>query len=497
MEQRCGNPAAPLKPQTGTSRPDELTDSLNTFMCKLDRAFTLPRAQRLAVRNDFTRGIDTLCSRGVPFLEILKRLDPGRLRDFYMRSGQEFYPLDNGAKQYPIAMINGRMAMFRLTAVLDMPADPVMLQLALVFTLRRFPHYATRLRRGAFWYYLKPHTVRYAVQPDTGAMCTPIDVADETQALFRVLYQRHEVSVEMLHVLSDGMGGMMFLKTLLTEYYRLLGEDLTGEDPQALDPAGPSLPEDVENGFDRFRSRIKGDGMLASPAIRIPAEHLPAGECRVDRYEISAAQLRKAARVLGVSVTALMSAVILTAARETAKAAEGRYQLQVTADLRRVFQSRTLRNFSWFGALRVDANANLYKADLAHELHTQLRALTERSALERNASAAQRMIRLLRYVPLQWKTLILRSVYRITGDYFFTATLSNLGVIALHGPLQRHMREIAVILGPSPSNPYSFALATVRDRAILCVTRTTDDLTMRDRLMDGANAYGLSLIQKG
>ena len=387
--------------------------------------------------------------------------------------------------------------MFRLTATLDAPVNPAFLQLALLFALRRFPHYATSLRRGAFWYYLKPQFARFRVQPDTGTICKPIDVSDETQPLFRILYRDNRVSVELFHALTDGMGGMMFLKTLFTEYYRLQGEDGTEIDPQALDTAAPSLPEDVENGFSRFRGRQKGGLPLASPAISIPAERFPAGECRVDQYRINTSQLQEAARARGVTVTALMSAVILSAARETVRAKKGRYQLQVTADLRRVFASRTLRNFSWFGALRLDARDTSDGSELARALHGQLKAFAARETLERNVSAAQRAIRLLRYVPLQWKALALRTAYRITGDYFFTTTLSNLGVISLHGPLKAHVREISAVLGPSPSNPYGFALASVHNHAVLSVTRTTDDLAMRDSLINSVRVFGLNLTRKG
>ncbi|MBE0601531.1 MAG: hypothetical protein IH607_07050 [Firmicutes bacterium] len=497
MELRSAAPAVGLASQPGSTHPAAITCSLGAFLGALDRAFGLLDAQRAAVRNDFARGIDALSAQGTPLSAILHRLDPARLDGFYARPRQGFYPLDDGAKQYPISMVRGQMAMFRLAASLDAPVEPALLQLALLFTLRRFPHYAAGLRRGAFWYYLRPLPARFSVQPDTDTICAPIDVSDETQPLFRVLYRGSCVSVELFHALTDGMGGMIFLKTLLTEYYRLQGEHSVEADPQALDTAAPSLPADVENGFVRFRSRQKGEPLLASPAVQIPAEPYKAGECRVDSYEISASQLTEAARARGVTVTALMGAVILSAVRQTVRATEGRYQLQVTVDLRRMFESATLRNFSWYGALRLDAKEELSQENLAQAMHTQIKAFTGRETLERNISSAQRAIRLLGYVPLPWKAMVLRTAYRMAGDYFFTTTLSNLGRIDLQGPLKYHVRHMAAILGPSPSNPYGFALATVHDRAVLSVTRTTGDLALLENLMDSARTVGLTLTRKG
>ena len=168
MEQHNGNFDIQRERKPGTSSPVDLTRSLDVFLTAVDHAFTLPEAQCSAVRIAFARGIDTLSAQGMPLQEILRRLDPNRLKDFYAEPRQGFYPLDDGAKQYPISMIRGQMAMFRLTATLDAPVNPVLLQLALMFTLRRFPHYAAGLRRGAFWYYLKPTLARYTVQAETG-----------------------------------------------------------------------------------------------------------------------------------------------------------------------------------------------------------------------------------------------------------------------------------------------------------------------------------------
>lgn len=479
-------------------RPDsDQTSALQAFRRAIDQAFALPEAQRIAIQGDFARGLELLSSKGMPFSDSLQRLHPGRLDGFYEKPRQGFYPLDNGAKQYPIAMTGGRMVMFRLSATLDTQVNPVLLQLALVFTLKRFPHYATALKKGVFWYYLKPVLARYAVQPDTGAICKPIDLSGEAQPLFRVFYRDASVSVELFHALTDGIGGMMFLKSLLTEYYRLQGEDTDDQDPQVLDTAAPPSAEDMDNAFARFHTREKDGSLLAAPAIQLPGEQYPAGECRVERYAIAAQQLRDAAHAYGVSVTAFMSAVILAAARDTSRAEAGRYQLQVTMDLRRVFHSPTLRNFSWYGALCLGAQETLTGKELAEVMQRQLKAMSRRETLEVQLSSVQRTIRILRFVPLQWKAMVLRTVYRVTGDFFFTTTLSNLGVIALHGPLRAHVREMAAILGPSPGNPYSFGLATAGEQAVLSVTRTTDDLTMRSRLMESALAYGLPLTLKG
>ncbi|MDD3212134.1 MAG: hypothetical protein PHY64_00545, partial [Eubacteriales bacterium] len=426
-----------------------------------------------------------------------RRLDPARLGDLYTEKPRTFYPLDNGAKQYPLVMRKGQMAMFRLTATLAEPADPVILQLALHFVLHRFPHYATRMRKGAFWYYLQTCRTRYIVSEEQEQYCQAIDLDDDSNQLFRVMYRENRVSVELFHILADGTGGLVFLKTLLAEYYRILGENPDYEDKQILDTGMPSLPEDTENGFWRFRESRGGESVIGTPAIQLPAVPLPENEHHVDIFAFRAEELAVSAHKRSVSVTELLSAVILSACRETAPAEKGRYQLQVPINLRKVFPSATLRNYSWFCSLSLDAAEMLTDDQLLLSVSQQLRRYTERETLRKNVSVGQRMIRFLRYVPLQWKSVCMGTAYQLTGDFFFTTTLSNIGLIPLPPHLASRVTDISIALGPSLTNPYNMGLATCGDWAMLTVTRTTADLAFEKALVASARAYGLTINRKG
>ncbi|MCD8498952.1 MAG: hypothetical protein LRY35_03095, partial [Clostridiales bacterium] len=75
---------------------------------------------------------------------------------------EAWYRLDNVAKIYPVLARSRHLTMFRLSATLTIPVDPVILQQALDQTLERLPFFAVRLRRGLFWYYFEanPHPAR-------------------------------------------------------------------------------------------------------------------------------------------------------------------------------------------------------------------------------------------------------------------------------------------------------------------------------------------------
>ena len=178
----------------------------------------LPRAQKRALISDFRRAAEVLVSRGLSPAEAAARLGHERLGDFYLSAPDYWYPLDDAAKIYPMSMTDGWMSVFRLSAYLDAPVEPSLLQLALDLTMPRFPFFATRIKRGVFWHYIDGIKRRFTVQPETELPCAPMNVAAGDSQSFRVLYYGRRVSVEFFHIFTDGTGGLSFLTALLLAF---------------------------------------------------------------------------------------------------------------------------------------------------------------------------------------------------------------------------------------------------------------------------------------
>lgn len=178
----------------------------------------LPRAQKRALISDFRRAAEVLVSRGLSPAEAAARLGHERLGDFYLSAPDYWYLLDDAAKIYPMSMTDGWMSVFRLSAYLDAPVEPSLLQLALDLTMPRFPFFATKIKRGVFWHYIDGIKRRFTVQPETELPCAPMNVAAGDSQSFRVLYYGRRVSVEFFHILTDGTGGLAFLTALLLAF---------------------------------------------------------------------------------------------------------------------------------------------------------------------------------------------------------------------------------------------------------------------------------------
>ena len=163
--------------------------------------------------------------------------------------------LDNAAKIYPAAMRRNWTALFRFSANLTEPVDPAVLEQALAALLPRFPSFTVRLRRGVFWFYLEQTGEGPDLQPDVANPCVRMDLKENKRLMFRVRYYDTRIAAEFFHVLTDGTGGLCFLKTLTAEYLRLKYGAEIPRDGSILDCSQPPRPEELEDSFLKYAGR--------------------------------------------------------------------------------------------------------------------------------------------------------------------------------------------------------------------------------------------------
>ena len=183
----------------------------------------LSKRDNYEIKMDFINTLLYYNEKDFQFSEVIKLIDPSNLGGFYARTSHNWYSLDDSAKIYPMSMEHGKMAIFRLSAYLKKDVVPELLQLALTFTIKRFPTFATIVKKGVFWHYLDTIKRRFPIYKEKEEPLRHIKISRSGTPSFRVLYYKNRISVEFFHVLTDGRGGMVFLKALVAEYLRLMG----------------------------------------------------------------------------------------------------------------------------------------------------------------------------------------------------------------------------------------------------------------------------------
>ena len=435
---------------------------------------------------------------GLPLAEAMKRLDPVQLGDFYLRERTAWYPLDTAAKVYPLSMGLKRMMLFRMSFYLKRPVEPIILQMALTYTIRRFPYFATTIKCGLFWHYFDSSMRRYAVRPETKPPCAPMRLNAITSPTFRVVWYGARVSVEFFHVLTDGTGATVFLRTLLREYLRLLGcEAPLGEGIFCL--TDPPDPREWADDFPLADKHPAPEGFGDKPALQMRG--LPSLEKpnRVLHLNLSVAALRKAAQERGVTITVLLLGCLMLALKRSAEPHGGKRKLQVQlpVNMRKFYPSRTLRNFSMYCSIRLHPMEITSLDAILPKLAAQVGEATSKESLDRTMTLSRKLVRALRVVPLIVKRPIAYLIYGRLSDGVFTTTFSNVGPIRLPQEMEPYVEKFDFVLGPPIQNRAVCSLCSYEDRAVFTVVKNTALPVFENALYDALCELGLSPYVEG
>ena len=368
--------------------------------------------------------------------------------------------LDNAAKIYPAAMRRDWTALFRFSANLTEPVDPVVLERALAALLPRFPGFTVRLRRGVFWFYLEKTKEKPDLQPDVANPCVRMNLKENKRLMFRVRYYDTRIAAELFHVLTDGTGGLCFLKTLVAEYLRLQYGAVIPRDGAILDCTQPPRPEELEDAFLKYAGReTRSRKEFAAYHIRGTDE--PADVIHVITGMMPAEAVLRRAKDLGVTLTEYLTAALIFCLdrmqRQTVRQ-EGRLKpvkVCVPVNLRRFFPSSTLRNFALYVDPGIEPRLGRFTfEEIAEIVHCQMRLEATVKNLRARFSENVRSEQLLplRLTPLFLKNWVMRLVFSQVGDRITSTCLSNLGRVDLPPEMERYVTRMDMMLGPLSQN---------------------------------------------
>lgn len=402
------------------------------------------------------------------------------------------YALDSSAIIHLAAREKTHTNSFRLSVTLTEPVCPSTLQTALNHIAPRFPAIVAGIRRGACQYTVVPAETPPEVQPDREYLAYMPDHMIENCAL-RVLYGERRISVEIFHALTDGYGGMAFLKALLREYLLLARGIACPHKIQA--PSDRELADD-------YITYAEGTSVPIRPRkiYRLPGKALPGETVRITTAIYDLRELLNAAHSCHVSLTAFLTAVLAASMAEmqAESAPSGKrwpVQIMVPVDLRRKFKSESLRNFSLYALPCVEPEQfGLPFPALAAEISRQMeRQLTkERLAGMMAASVKLQNMPLIRSAPLGLKEALLHWGHSCCETSCLT--LSNLGEITFPPELQPYIERAECMLTPRKKSPYNCGAASYRGKLYFHFSRRCENAELERRFFRRLAAMGCKAV---
>ena len=368
-------------------------------------------------------------------------------------------------------------AVFRVSATVMEPVKYSALREAVEITSKRFPYFNVSLGSGLFWHFLEFNDKLPRIQAEEDVPCTSFAVTRKDELLYRIIVKGRRISVEFIHILTDGGGALEYLKSLLYTYLTITGNSIDTPDNIIL-PETPLSDEEFEDGYNKFFRK------LPPPTKMLKVWHLPyrlnkKPRLRVIQSEVYSNEILEKARSFKVSLTEYLISVYLISLQkiylEEKKKRKQKHQIlriEVPLNLRRQFPSRTMRNFSLYVLPEIDMRLGTYTfEEIIRAVHHQLQMSSESKQIARflSSNVSYEKLFVVRILPLFIKKMAITSIYRGFASRRWTGIVTNLGLINLPGNMQQLVDSLEII--PPPPNPnikVSMGLVSFKDKLRIC-----------------------------
>ncbi|MBO5772703.1 MAG: hypothetical protein J6R37_02760 [Clostridia bacterium] len=408
---------------------------------------------------------------------------------------RQWYKLDNAALIYPALNVGGKDAIFRLSVLLKKEVNPLVLQQAINDVVPRFPTITTSMRAGVFWYYFDSPAFPIKAEIQDKHPATPIAVS-RRRPIVRVCYFKNEIACEFFHSACDGSGGLAFLNCLVARYLTLLGEKIE-DTTNCLNVFDKPSEKETEDSFQRVFDKNAPMLFKEERAYHTKGTQLPGEKLVYRKLICSASQLHSIAKQFNCTITILLSALLLLAFKHEKDFHHSKdnnpIKLSVPINLRKFYDSQTVRNFSSYLYATYVESDNLQ--DLINELKVQWEKQNNKAYCDGMISyncRSQNNI-FIKLTPLVLKNIVLGAVYKAKGDARNTASFSNLGIVKAPKEFAEHIHRYEFNFGKTFSTPIGMTAVTFGDCLVINLSSQIRETVVERHFVEQLSKLGAKM----
>lgn len=408
-----------------------------------------------------------------------------------MKRKHYWYHLDNAAKVFPAVSKNSRSSVFRLSFYLNEVVNNNILEAAVNEVLPRFETFAVTLKSGLFWYYFSSNTKHFEVKEEPSVMCKYVPWQTNNGYLFSIYYYANKVTLETFHSLSDGTGAMEFLKSIVYTYYRLRGFSLNHNG--IVLSQKPYSKDETSDMFVKAYDKTNKKNLKETPAFHFTGDKFANYFSMALRIKIPTNQLLTLARIheatIGEYVTTLLAFSIYKM-NFVDSGGKKPIKMFIPVNLRKFFDSPTLRNFSLYIKVTFDPNYNWDFDKMLLETKKQFKEQLNKEDLHKrmNANVGIEKNIFVRMLPLAIKNLGFKLGYYYLAENINTCAISNLGVVSLPDSMKSLINDIEFSIGGT-----SMAITSVHKHTNIMYNTEFKDLSTIGNFIRTLTAAGLDI----
>lgn len=422
-----------------------------------------------------------------------------------MKNDVQWLKLDNSGKLFPMLRYRDYQNIFSISVELTNLINPELIESCINTTLERFPSFKVSLKRGAYWYYFERNSRPFRIVPEDDILMRHMGPEDNNGYPFRITYHESRISFEMYHCVADGAGLIEFIKSLLVTYLTTLGHVMSDCD-NILTVDSPIDAKEYEDSFKTYYKKMRIRDMTVSKMTGMTSVYKASGKLfenegkGVILGKCKTSEIIALCKKNGCSVTEYLCGLYMY----SIYMAKGRHEdnparlvVFIPMNLRRLYDSVTLRNFSLFARASLPQNnKDITLIDFINCVKASLKEELQLSEIDKNISTAVRAEKLIamRVLPLFMKKMI----FKITNfankvKPTKTSSFSNLGAIVLPESIRKHIIDFNFSLRSSANIPIALSMVSCYDSMSICITRNLIDTTIEKFFFSSLAELGINL----
>ena len=402
-----------------------------------------------------------------------------------------WYKVDNVAKVFLATASQRDPRVFRISCTLNEEIDPDTLNEALRSTAQEWPQFQVTLHRGLFWHYFESTDQLPTAQPETKAPCAPLYTPERRNKLiYRVTYFGARINLEMFHAITDGNGGLLYLKSIVRNYLALRHP---GEMENVPSPNSASAGDMAQDSFRNFYEGTKRKKPAEKPKVYHPHGFLPYSQLQFFEGHLSSKQVLERSHALGVSMTSYLGASFMLAIYHDMPALERKKPICISlpVNLRNYYPSETARNFFNSVCIAHTLTPEDTLETVAPVFDVKLKEVLKPENIRAQMDAYEKLEHIpgIRPVPLVVKNLTVKFFTALEKKHV-TAVISNMGRVTLPDAMKPYIKQFAAF---SSCEDLFTCVASYGDDLVLGTASSHRSTNVLRRLYRGFAEAGLQV----
>jgi len=362
-----------------------------------------------------------------------------------MENHEYWMKVDNAGKVFHAVSNYSRSSTFRLSMYVNEDVDPAILQQALNITLPRFESFKVKIKNGLFWNYFSTNNNPCLIELENSHIGQYV-MKNPNHYCFRVMYYEKRITLETFHAISDGTGASEFLKSIVYEYLKLKGINIESEGKILLDKA-TNLYENSDSFLisSNLEKKVGDNEVLA---YSFPGDLYPNNWSSFVKASVDLDKLKALAKEKNCTLTIYIAALYLYSmyiAEPDAKTSKKPFILSIPVNLRKYFNSKTLRNFSLFIKVILPLQGRVWDVDsIIEEIKPQFEKQLNKDFLQKriNYYVAFEKNLGIRILPLFIKNLAFKLIYFLQSNRITTSYISNMGKVDIPDDMYKEVQDV-------------------------------------------------------